>query len=153
MDLTTVTGEILNGKLHFLCSVIWHWQTVDLNSHRLLIILILQTHWLCEKCPNREIFLVRIFLYWVRIQENTDQKNIHLWTVFTQWATYLVVYTSNGMKSKTTKNNKVSIYLAYLLLAILFIVAHKLLIIWFLYSAFPFSHDACDSCIENKDES
>ena len=61
--------------------------------------------------------------------------------------------TSNGMKSKNTKSNKVSIYLAYLLLAILFIVAHKLLIIWFLYSAPPFNHDACDSCIENKDES
>ena len=41
---------------------------------------------LCEKCPNTELFLVRIFLYldWirrgrispysVRIQENTDQK-------------------------------------------------------------------------------
>ena len=29
----------------------------------------------CEKCPNTEIFLVRIFLYSVRIQENADQKN------------------------------------------------------------------------------
>ena len=28
-----------------------------------------------EKCPNTEFFLVRIFLYSVRIQENTDQKN------------------------------------------------------------------------------
>ena len=27
-----------------------------------------------EKCPNMELFLVRIFLYSVRIQENTDQK-------------------------------------------------------------------------------
>ena len=27
-----------------------------------------------EKCPNTELFLVRIFLYSVRIQENTDQK-------------------------------------------------------------------------------
>ena len=26
------------------------------------------------KCPNTELFLVRIFLYSVRIQENTDQK-------------------------------------------------------------------------------
>ena len=25
-----------------------------------------------EKCPNTELFLVRIFLYSVRIQENTD---------------------------------------------------------------------------------
>ena len=28
-----------------------------------------------EKCPNTEFFLVRIFLYSVRIQENKDQKN------------------------------------------------------------------------------
>ena len=27
-----------------------------------------------EKCPNTELFLVSIFLYSVRIQENTDQK-------------------------------------------------------------------------------
>ena len=27
-----------------------------------------------EKCPSTEFFLVRIFLYSVRIQENTDQK-------------------------------------------------------------------------------
>ena len=35
----------------------------------------LQGHSLCEKCPNTEFFLVRIFLHLVRIQENTDQKN------------------------------------------------------------------------------
>ena len=28
-----------------------------------------------EKCPNTKFFLVRIFLYSVRIQENTGQKN------------------------------------------------------------------------------
>ena len=28
-----------------------------------------------EKCPNTELFLACIFLYSVRIQENTDQKN------------------------------------------------------------------------------
>ena len=27
-----------------------------------------------EKCPNAELFLVRIFLYSVQMQENTDQK-------------------------------------------------------------------------------
>ena len=27
-----------------------------------------------EKCPNTELFLVRIFLYSVWIQKNTDQK-------------------------------------------------------------------------------
>ena len=30
---------------------------------------------LCKKCPNTEFLLVRISLYSVRIQENTDQKN------------------------------------------------------------------------------
>ena len=29
---------------------------------------------LCEKCPNTELFLVRICLYSVRIEEDTDQK-------------------------------------------------------------------------------
>ena len=38
-----------------------------------------------EKCPNMEFFLVRIFLYSVRIiRENTDQKKIRIWTLFTQ---------------------------------------------------------------------
>ena len=27
-----------------------------------------------EKCPNTELFMVRIFLYSARIQKNTDQK-------------------------------------------------------------------------------
>ena len=27
-----------------------------------------------EKCPNTELFLVRVCLYSVRIQENTDQE-------------------------------------------------------------------------------
>ena len=27
-----------------------------------------------KKCPNTELFLVRILLYSVRIQENTDEK-------------------------------------------------------------------------------
>ena len=31
------------------------------------------TYALREKCPNTEFILVRIFLYSVRIQENTDQ--------------------------------------------------------------------------------
>ena len=28
------------------------------------------------KCPNTEFFLLRIFLYSVRMQENTDQNNL-----------------------------------------------------------------------------
>ena len=33
------------------------------------------------KCPNTEFFLVRIFLYSVRIQENKDQKKLRIWTL------------------------------------------------------------------------
>ena len=37
-----------------------------------------------EKCPNTEFFLVRIFLYSGRIQENTDQEKHHIWALFTK---------------------------------------------------------------------
>ena len=37
-----------------------------------------------EKCPKTEYFLVRIFLYSDGIQENTDQKILCIWTLFTQ---------------------------------------------------------------------
>ena len=36
------------------------------------------------KCSNTEFFLVRIFLYSVRMQENMDQKKLRIWTLFTQ---------------------------------------------------------------------
>ena len=36
-----------------------------------------------EKCPNTEFFPVRIFLYSFLIQENTDQKKLRIWTLFT----------------------------------------------------------------------
>ena len=39
----------------------------------------------CVKCPNTELFLVRIFLYSDRIQENTDQKWLRIWTLFTHY--------------------------------------------------------------------
>ena len=38
-----------------------------------------------ENCPNTEIFLVRILLYLVRIQENTDQMKLRIWTLFSQF--------------------------------------------------------------------
>ena len=38
-----------------------------------------------EKCPKMEFFLVRIFLYSVRIQENTYQEKLRIWTLITQW--------------------------------------------------------------------
>ena len=37
-----------------------------------------------EKYPNTEFFLVHIFLYLVRIQENTDQKKLRIWTLYAQ---------------------------------------------------------------------
>ena len=40
---------------------------------------------LCDKCPDTEFFLVRIFPYSDWIRENTDQKNLRIWTLFTQW--------------------------------------------------------------------
>ena len=40
---------------------------------------------LCKKCANTEIFLVRIFPYSVQIRKNTDQKKLHIWTLFSQW--------------------------------------------------------------------
>ena len=38
----------------------------------------------CEKCPNTKLFLIHIFQYSVQIQENTDQKQLCIWTFFTQ---------------------------------------------------------------------
>ena len=40
---------------------------------------------LCEKCPNTELFLVRIFLYSDWKPENKDQKKLRIWTLFRQW--------------------------------------------------------------------
>ena len=37
-----------------------------------------------EKRPNTEVFLIGIFLYSVRVQENTDQKELRIWALFTQ---------------------------------------------------------------------
>ena len=38
-----------------------------------------------EKCPNVEFFLVRIILHSDWIKQNTDQKNLRIWTLITQW--------------------------------------------------------------------
>ena len=43
----------------------------------LLLLLLLVSLALGEKCPNTKFFLVRI-------QENTDQKKLRIWTLFTQ---------------------------------------------------------------------
>ena len=46
---------------------------------------LLKEQTLCKMCPNTEFFLVCISLYLVRMRENTDQKNLHIWTLFTRW--------------------------------------------------------------------
>ena len=55
------------------------WLTVNLVSSWINLVIIditvLAKHPLREKCPNTELFLVRIFLYSVRIQENTARNN------------------------------------------------------------------------------
>ena len=38
-----------------------------------------------KKYANVEFFLVRIFPYSVQIRKNTDQKKLHIWTIFAQW--------------------------------------------------------------------
>ena len=48
-----------------------------------------------EKYSNTEFFLVRIFLYSVRIQENTDQKKLRIWTIFTQWISLFFLFEKN----------------------------------------------------------
>ena len=41
-----------------------------------------------EKYPITEFFLVRIFSYSDWIRENTDQKKLRIWTLFTQYQFY-----------------------------------------------------------------
>ena len=74
-----------------------------------------------EKCPNTEFFPVRIFPhldrirrdilriypYLVQMRENTDQKKLRIWTLFTQWSAqpinssfrHSVLYPSVGSSS------------------------------------------------------
>ena len=70
------------------------------NFKRLLLKVLTKQQTLREKCPKTELFLVRIFphldcLRWVRfspysvwVRENTDQKQLRIWTLFTQWKSY-----------------------------------------------------------------
>ena len=37
-----------------------------------------------EECPSTEFLLICIFPYSFRIRENTDQKKLRIWTLFTQ---------------------------------------------------------------------
>ena len=57
-----------------------------------------------EKCPNTELLLVCTFLYSDWIQENTDQKKLRIWTLFSQW--YLQIYISSKTEW-SAKNNRI----------------------------------------------
>ena len=46
----------------------------------------MKTAW---KVSKYGVFLVRIFLYSVRMQENMDQKKLRIWTLLTQWKAIL----------------------------------------------------------------
>ena len=53
-----------------------------------------------EECSNTEFFQVRVFMYSVRIQKNTEQKNLpRIWTLFTQWTCLSSVYKSGLLAS------------------------------------------------------
>ena len=68
-----------------------------------------------EKCPNTEVFSWSVFswiqteygdlrskpTYSVRIQENTDQKNLRIWILFTQCRS---VGTPQGLRKETIPN-------------------------------------------------
>ena len=56
---------------------------------------------LCEKCPNTESFLVVIFPYSDKVRENTNQKKLRIWTLFTQWLQY--IYFPKSLEVKATK--------------------------------------------------
>ena len=57
-------------------SFLFHFATSLLNKIHF------STLALREKCPNTELFLVRIFPYSVQIPENTDQKKFRIWRLF-----------------------------------------------------------------------
>ena len=52
----------------------WHKAFKNKNTNEMARI---PTNTLREKCPNTELFLVRM-------RENTDQKLLRIWTLFTQ---------------------------------------------------------------------
>ena len=78
-----IWSHLLNKALmenFIFCAVFIVQQIIETFSNVSLLLL----HTLREKWPNTEFFLVRIFLYSVRIQGNTDQKKLHIFTLFTQ---------------------------------------------------------------------
>ena len=64
---------------------VWNHSEMRINLSSLGFILKNFKYALCEKCPNMEFFLVCVFPYSVQIREQTDQKKLRIWTLFTQW--------------------------------------------------------------------
>ena len=58
-----------------------------------------------------ELFLVRILLYSVQIRKNTEQKYLHIWTLFTQWKLGMIV-TLVVERIRRIKKKKVQIWKA-----------------------------------------
>ena len=71
-------------RIKYVLHLFQRHQMVSVVEHSLDIYLKQKLFAIREKCPKTELFLVRIFLYSVRIQGNTDQKKLRIWTLFTQ---------------------------------------------------------------------
>ena len=89
-SLYSIKSNFLNERKielrwFYMSHYIWNISDIYKTCNiRLNIPLRLLTITLREKSPNMEFFLVFIFLYSVRIQENTDKKKLCIWTFFTQ---------------------------------------------------------------------
>ena len=60
------------------------WKTWKIVQKSLTFTDFVKEFSLRKKRRNTQIFLVRIFPYLVKIRENTDQKKLCIWTIFTQ---------------------------------------------------------------------
>ena len=60
------------------------------NQSIFLVFVVLTFPPLREKCQNTEFFVVCIFLYLDWMQENTDQKKLSIWTLFTHCTRLLI---------------------------------------------------------------
>ena len=56
-----------------------------------------------EKCPNTEYFLVLILLYSDWIQENTEQKILRIWTLFTHCFPWKIIFSEKSWKYSKAK--------------------------------------------------
>ena len=84
------------GKQNISGGCLFFWNVHKYYSHFFIFLLpiILFFFWVFDlfwkyplraRCSNTEFFLVRIFPYSDWMRENTGQKKLHIWTLFTQW--------------------------------------------------------------------